>query len=457
MEKQYPYGVEFQDKVTALVLREPGFLMQNATYIDPGYFDSLQCQALIRVVLDYFFDRGGEVPTLETVRVHIIEETTDNPQLREELLQLVGRIEKADMTGISQTAETVVEFGRMRKMETMLNQLIDGVKTGSKPDEMWKLIDSTRSDSTAQKAEDDMDLGANFLNAQEVAMASGLYNAQLKIKTGIATLDATLNGGVGRKEVAIALADTGRGKSTFLINMGAAGLIQQVPIIHFSVTELETTDLLIRYAARLTNFEVNTISAGYGGDKYKQAMQNIMDLYGPNIMAHRVSPGTSVSTLRSFISRFRFQRGDTPALILVDNTDDLSSMKQAEGSYDELGYVYTELKDLAHDFDCAVWCDSQTNRTGSQVTTIRGAQIGDSYKKLRKADVCISINQTDDELESGTCRLSTVKCRRAPRMKQEITCTLDAARMLLLEAPAGGEGSAATPVAPPIEMAQPIA
>jgi hypothetical protein len=262
--KRYPYGEDFQDKAAALLIRDRAFLQNHGTLVKYEYFDNEYVRVVVRLVLDYYYETN-DPPTREKVGVLITDFCNANksgsPEYGEMLRGVLNAVWAADLTGAQQIADTMIEFGRTREMEALARQLAEGVMNGEKPDKLWNLIDRSRT-SLALPVEDEMDIAASFVDAQEIAMRSGLYNPALKIKTMIPTLDDCSNGGLGRKEVGIVLAPTGVGKSTLLVNFGLGAIIQRAPVLHFSVTELETVDLLVRYSARATGFISNDIAAG---------------------------------------------------------------------------------------------------------------------------------------------------------------------------------------------------
>ena len=124
-------------------------------------------------------------------------------------------------------------------------------------------------------------------------------------------------------------------------------------------------------------------------------------------------------------------------MVIIDNADDLSSSKRLQESYDEKGEIYAELKDMAHDYDCAIWADSQTNRQGGSAQVVHLEHIADSHKKARKADVIISLSATESEIDAGFCRLKMLKARRSKKNLKTIRCTMDGAKMWIREAPEG--------------------
>lgn len=429
--KKYPYDDEFQDRIVALCLREKQFLHQHAAVIKPDYFNNYECAELIRLVLDYYFEKY-KVPSEDRLHALVVDTFRSDKKTRNAMLRLLDSVFTADLSDIDQVSEVVVEFGRSREMEALVGQVTDKILHGERVDVMWELVDRARVSSSASQHEE-MDLSANFLDAPAIVSKSGLYNSSLKIPTMIGGLDTQLNGGLGRGELGMVVADTGRGKSTFLVNMGAAALIQGYSVYHLLITELVNIDMLLRYSARLTGHACQDIANQVSVSEYESKMRKVMEQYRPKIKSRRVPPGTTVSAVRSLISRYRYRHGSAPSLLLLDNTDDLVSRHKSSDTYDELGHVYSELKDLAYDFDMAIWCDSQTNRAASSTGSIKLQHVGDSYKKPRRADVVLSLNQTDEEVEIEHCRLRPIKVRRGGRGKDEIHCKLQASRMLMFE------------------------
>lgn len=430
----YPYGEEFQDRLIALMLREKSFLHRYAQTIDPEFFDNVHCRELSRLVLDYYFEKHRyPSPARVKTLIHDAFPTDKEKRMRRDLLRLVSSTRDADLSDADQIAEVVVEFAGVRKMEAVVRKLADDISRGEKVSSMWEQLDRARNNLTIGGQADEMDLSASFMEAPSIISKSGLYNSTLKIPTMIPTLDEALHGGLGRGELGMVVADTGRGKSTYLVNMGAAALMQHLPVYHILVTELVNIDMLLRYTARLTGVACDDIANERNVDEYNKAMAEVISTYSPHLRSRRVPPGTTVSTVRSLVSRYVHINGHAPALLLIDDTDDLVSRHHASDGYDELGHVYAELKDLAHDFDMAIWADSQTNRSAGTTANIKLQHVGDSYKKPRKADVVVTLNQNDDELEQELMRINIVKARRARRKKGEIWCKADLARMLVME------------------------
>lgn len=430
----YDYGEEFQDKVVALLVQDPFFLERYHTTIHPDYFDNYHCRELVKIVTDYYYERT-KVPKRVRVQTLVDETFASEPKMRKEMRRLVKAAYDMPIGDeAEQISEVVIEFARKRDMEALILQATDKFRDGGSVDSIWELFDRSRNRVAGNQSEE-MDVGASLMNTPKICAASGLYNPKMKIATMIPTLDDMLKGGLGRGEVGMIIGDTGRGKSTYLINMGAAAVMQGHPVLHIIVNELKNVDVIMRYSARLTGITCDDIAAEVNVPAYEAAMADVVRTYAPKIKSRRVPSSTTVSMIRSIISRYAHSLPeDRPlGLVLIDDADDLTSRHRASDGYVELGHVYAELKDIADDFNVAIWADSQTNRTAGDAKTIKLGHTGSSYKKPQKADVAVSFNQTDDEVDDEYCRLKLLKARRAKRRKTEVFCKLDGGRMLIHE------------------------
>jgi replicative DNA helicase len=436
--KVYPYGEDFQDAVITLILRDPAFLSNHLEVIDPAYFDSEHCATLCRLIKG-FFEEHHVIPNKEMVTVLVTDYVSKlkiDSANREVLLAIVDAIYRADTSLMGQIAEKVVHFGQSRIMETMVLQLSNMIASAEIPERMWELIDKTRS--LGHTSSDGINLREALPNAPEILMASSLYNADLKVKTGIGSLDLTFNGGVGRKEVALLLGQaSGIGKSLMLTNFGANAFYQNLSVGHLLCNELDEDDVIARYAARLSGFPIQDIANGRAGEAYKRKMANIFNTIQVPIWATTIRAGTTMSAVRSYLSRLKYKYNLDLGMLIIDNIDDMSSGqrygREGPNTYHDQGGIYVQLKDVAKDFNVAVWTDSQAQRGASKSEFAGQDDIADSIKKIRKADLVISVNQKPEEYAQKIMRIYTIKARRNARIVSKITCAVDAARMIMQE------------------------
>jgi replicative DNA helicase len=412
------------------------FLVNYSSIIKEEYFDSEVHKLLVRLAMEAFAD-NGVVPSAETMQMKVIDHIkllNLEDEYKERIVSLLNSVYMIDLTDFSETSSRIVDFGKTKRMEEMSIEVAKALSTGQEPDDVWSMIDRYR-----EMGAGDCQIGAclkvEFRRIEEMVTEDPLYKRNLKIKTGLPTLDTAFLGGLGRREVGIVIAFTGFGKSTLLINFGVAAAKQGKHVLHASIGELETNDIVLRYASRFTEIPFSDIILNPG--IAQAGLDKILDTYSPQVAVEYFPAGTKVAALRSWVSRCKYRYNMDPALLLIDNAGDLSSSKQRYSSneYEEHGNIYTELKGLAHDFDLAVWTDSQTNRAGFKADTADLDTIADSMKKAHKADVVLSINQTPEESKVNEARLFLAKARRYDKSISTIKCKVDRECYLVREIP----------------------
>jgi|WetSurSiteA1Bulk_404760.scaffolds.fasta_scaffold00111_25 replicative DNA helicase len=433
--KTYPYDSRFQSIVLSLCLREPTFLPSYNAIIQSEYFDSEIHSILIRLILEHF-DSSYTIPTHHDIELMIAdycrEQKLDN-KLREVLLTTLGDAYKVDPSDAKTVQDKVVEFGKAKLIEKIAFEAANMVSKNVPSDHVWEMIDKYRNTGVAS-ADTGINIGEKFLDAAVICGQDGMFSQSMKIMTGIPTLDQIFNGGLGKKELGIVLGYTGLGKSLCLVNLGAAAVIQRLPVVHLSIGELEESDLLARYTSRWTGFSIHEIVSGVVEDDFNQKAKEFYEVFHPQLIAKYFPPYTSIGAVRNFLSVVKYRLGVSPELVIIDNADDLSPGYKRKGeTYDELGDVYIGLKSIAHDFNVAMWADSQTNRSGLSREVANLDVMSDSFKKARKADVIISINQNEDDRKNNEMRIFIAKSRRYGHTSQVITCKLEPEKMKLTE------------------------
>jgi replicative DNA helicase len=143
---------------------------------------------------------------------------------------------------------------------------------------------------------------------------------------------------------------------------------------------------------------------------------------------------TKVGAIRALLYKIKFTQGVEPGLLVIDNANDLAPSRKGyndTNSYEEKGEVFSELKTLAHDFDIAIWADSQTNRGASKAELVGVESIADSVKKAFKADIILALNQDMQEFQNDTMRLYIAKARRYSKRERIVKVKVNYSTMTI--------------------------
>ena len=259
---------------------------------------------------------------------------------------------------------------------------------------MWQAISVGMPNSTGHNFFDDIE--ARFVQ----------INRQV-CPTGLDKLDShdILRGGLGRGELGVIAANTGVGKSHFLVAMGCAAMRAGKNVIHYTM-ELSEHETGKRYDSNLCDIPSNEII---------ERKQEVINRYsemslGKLIIKEYPSGAPSVLTIRNHIEKLTL-KGFKPSLIVVDYADVMKSSRAYDSLRHELKLIYTELRNLAGELNIPVWTASQANKDSSKSDVVGLENLGESYGKAQVADIVLSISRKPMEKSEGTGRIFVAKNR----------------------------------------------
>ena len=227
------------------------------------------------------------------------------------------------------------------------------------------------------------------------------------VPTGLKGLDSknVLNGGLGRGEIGVVTANTGVGKSHWLVNMGAEAMRHGKNVLHYTF-ELTEHAVGLRYDSNLCHVSVSDIYDNKEAvvDRYKKG-----DL-GKLIIKEYPTGSASVNTIRNHIEKLSL-KGFRPHLILIDYADIMRSTRSYDSLRHELKLIYEELRNLAMEMRLPIWTASQANRDSANSDIVGLENMAEAYGKAMVADVVISISRKAEEKATGAARLFVAKNR----------------------------------------------
>lgn len=237
------------------------------------------------------------------------------------------------------------------------------------------------------------------------------------ISTGYPALDRMI-GGWG-KELWIAFADSGVGKSMLLQNFATNAAVQGKRVLHVTL-ELGLGPQIRRYYRQIAQVSQQDIAADEAAVKkrlrhwFRLARGEILMLEYP---AYGITPGD----LQRAIARLVRLCGPVDLLVL-DYLDLLAVAKAAKGksAYEDLGRLTHEVRALCGKFELTVLSASQAVRRPEKKGRLSVRDMGDSYNKVRGADGLLSLVQTDEEEEAHQGRLGILKVRDSGGRGREI-------------------------------------
>ena len=198
-------------------------------------------------------------------------------------------------------------------------------------------------------------------------------------------------------------ANTGVGKSHYLVAMGANALRSGKSVLHYTF-ELTETAVGRRYDSNLTNIDINDLMT---------SKKKVLDFYekedlGRLIIKEYPTGAASVITIRNHIEKLSL-KGFKPSLIVIDYADIMKSTKSYDSLRHELKLVYEELRNLAMELNIPVWTASQANRESANSDIVGLENMSEAYGKAMVADVVISLSRKAMEKSTGHGRLYIIR------------------------------------------------
>ena len=393
------FGKAFQEKVFQSMLTDIQWSAQMIEVMRPDYFDLKYLSFLCTKYFAYY-EKYKTFPTL-TILITIIKEDLSKSKdhvLRDQIIEYLHRMKtNPDIGDLQYVKDKSLEFCKRQAFKDALEQSVELIQT-EKYESVLNIMKEAISVGMPNTA------GHNFFDDIEARFVQ--INRQV-CPTGLDKIDSQdiLRGGLGRGELGVIAANTGVGKSHFLVAMGCSAMRAGKNVIHYTF-ELSEHDTGKRYDSNLCDIPSNEIIDRKSEvvDKYSK-----MEL-GKLIIKEYPTGSASVMTLRNHIEKLTL-KGFKPSLVTVDYADVMKSSKAYDSLRHELKLIYTELRNLAVELQIPVWTASQANKDSSKADVVGLENLGESYAKAQVADVVLSISRKPMEKSTGSGRIFVAKNR----------------------------------------------
>jgi len=393
------FGKQFQEKIFQSMLSDPQWASQMVEVMQPEYFDLKYLSYLCGKHFKYYekYKTFSTLAMLITIIKEDLSKTKDSV-LRDQIIEYLHRMKtNPDVCDLQYVKDKSLEFCKRQAFREALEKSVELIQT-----EKYESVLTIMKDAISVGMPNTQ--GHNFFDDIEARFVQ--INRQV-CPTGLERLDAQdiLRGGLGRGELGVIAANTGVGKSHFLVDMGCAAMRVGKNVIHYTF-ELSEHETGKRYDSNLCDIPSNEVIERKGEviEKYKK-----MDL-GKLIIKEYPTGSASVHTLRNHIEKLTL-KGFKPSLVTVDYADVMKSSRAYDSLRHELKLIYTELRNLAVDLQIPIWTASQANKVSSNSDVVGLENLGESYGKAQVADVVLSISRKPMEKSEGTGRIFVAKNR----------------------------------------------
>lgn len=427
MNTTYGYPDSFMRLIIALLVREDKFLPQYFDIIKPEYFDTKQLQIITSLILDYY-KKYNLAPTLRALQTEVVEyhkKYKINEVILRDIDKILDYVYTCDLSDVNYVKDKILEFGRDQKLKDAVISSAKVLETGGDLESIRRMINN------AIDLGGDYDLGMDFnqilMEIPEHVRQSARFDPAQIIKTGFPTLDNSLLAkGTAPGDLAVVIGPPGRGKTTFLINIMANAIINNVNSMYIPIGDMVEADIALRLSARLSGIPQEEILGN--SSVYVKNMSQLLSEFKLGTSKIKAFRATSVTmgNVRSFLSRVTSVTGFKPKLLILDYIDNLL-IDHRLGTYESLGSVYNELSKLAGEMEAVIWTASQPKVGDWDSKQILLSAFAESSKKAHVADLVVTLSNKPPALYIAKSR----------RGKDDITIPLriDKERMIIKEDP----------------------
>jgi replicative DNA helicase len=216
-------------------------------------------------------------------------------------------------------------------------------------------------------------------------------------------------GGFGSGELVIFVAPPGIGKSTAMMNIGAAAVQKGLNVVHYTM-ELSEAYTAQRYDAIITGIATQNLK--YHLDEVESELKKRVN--GSLTIKYYPTKTASVNTLKAHLDQM-ILLGTKPDLIIIDYADLLRGTGRTRDKlHEDLEIVYEEMRGMAGEYGIPVFSASQSNRSSAESEIVTGDQIASSFAKVMVADFIISLSRKVTDKIAGTGRFFIIKNRFGP-------------------------------------------
>ncbi|HUW11712.1 MAG TPA: DnaB-like helicase C-terminal domain-containing protein [Anaerolineae bacterium] len=404
------------DKLQAVVLRallsRTGWT-QYGEVITPDIITNANVQA-VHTHIRALHERGEEDISTEALRLVIQASHPQGSARAQELCDVVSHMEEAQEVPDDIIQDAVKKFARRE----LLSQAATQIASHIGDDE----IDVLSVQTLVARA---LDLGES-VNGQVVDALESPLPGEVDCRPGIAALglgdqlDFVLGGGVAEGELLCIVAPPARGKTSYLIAIGAAAAAHGRNVLHITL-EISEARVRQRLDQAWTGMKVPNMIAN--PRTVVHARQKVKDT-GGTVWVKDWSyqdGGTTPADVKALVRQMR-SRGITIDMVVIDYLELMSPNRTGNFSRREMRHVYgqqiKEIRAVAVGLGVPICTAWQINRAGMSLDTVTMEHVSECYDINKHADIILGLNQSDGEAENNQMRIGVLKQRNGTARPQ---------------------------------------
>lgn len=389
------------DIFLAAFLREPSFYTDYGTVVDQYMFDDSASKVCIGAYVDYT-SRYNQIPKEEDMYASLEQYCSKyriDDVIKQQSIEKLQKCYEMNFT-LQYARDNFVKFASINKLTTAVIDAAKDIK--NKGDNLsesdFDKIHSRIEEAISIKSRDTKGVLLSEVgdNPKQFIESQNRFDKDTVVATGFPTLDnAHIAGGPLPGELCVISAPPGRGKSTILVNIGAYAALQGKDVVHIFVGDNTEADGVLRYCARMTGVPMSQIMLN--AQQYLESWSKLKTSFNlGNVLIGAYSIGSpSIADIRSFVTKNMAKYGIKPKVVILDYIDNCRQNPN-KSSYDSLGDLYAEYKNMAEELNLVAWTASQPKIEYWENENPGLSSLAESSKKQHVLDIMLTMSKVGD-------------------------------------------------------------
>lgn len=410
VKPRFEYDRAYQSRLIRVLYQEAGFTCTAGIHLSHEHFEKKLHRWLAKTILDYAKKYGSGI-SIDAIKNQATRDARTGRVQKKELPELTALIKKLD-NPVKDKSYVKDDLFLFIKHQAVRDAIMGSLDYLEKQD--YEPIDKLFERAIEVKMATTGGVGKFYTKDLAARMKRRRLYVRNGVPTGLALDDHMKPGGLPPKQLGVVIAPPGGGKSSCLVHLGKSAVLESEReggerVLHVT---LELADEVIedKYDAAFSGVVLSALEDEIAEVEASAAKMGTK--YGDFLVVKEFPPASlTVSGLRSYMRQLE-RLAFYPTMLIVDYADLLlPSRHTSEGTYEEIGSIYQDLRKLAVEMEIPVWTASQANRAALEKPIITIADLAESFKKAMVADVMIALCQTSEEKTHKKARFYVAKNR----------------------------------------------
>lgn len=399
---------ELQSLVLSSIIKNTYFYSKVNKLLKSQFFSNINYRIILEKV-KYHYNKYGNVPTQQALLTYLndIDDVVDKSALK---LDAINLYTVSDDESEDYLIDKITNFIKISNIQDVISSYLPKIKSGEEVSIEKLGTELSKSVDIDVDSQSSLTL-SNFQQLEEARKnAIGNNSDPTIIKSSLEPINHSLMfGGYKYGDLVAFVAAPGTGKTSILVNEGAAAAKQGKEVLHLFIGDMNNYDGWIRYCSCLTNVpQMDLVAMGL-----EQQIQFIKDYNKMGYMSHITvkdvpAESTTVDQLLKTIKELQRKNKVKYDMIIVDYPENL--VGEGDNMYLSSGTIYNKLSGFGAKNRSVMLVASQPKISyySSEIIPLEGA--AESSKKQQNIDLMVTFGKPYRDFQYLTGFIP--KCRR---------------------------------------------